>query len=77
MNCELHHGGNSLNNAANLHVRPFRTASFTSSYLCTGAIMCGLFQDIEVGRAGMAHELTEPGYQINWDLVEHGHPATI
>ena len=56
MNYEVHHGGNSLNNVANLHViAAIRNTTFFEVLLPDGAQKYGLEQDIEVGRDGMVH----------------------
>ena len=53
MNFEIHHGGNSLNNVANLHViMAIRNCEFFEVLLPAGAQKYGLAQDIELGRAG-------------------------
>ena len=52
MNFEIHHGGNSLNNVANLHViMAIRNCEFFEVLLPAGAQKYGLVEDIEVGRA--------------------------
>ena len=49
MNFEIHHGGNSLNNVANLHViMAIRNCEFFEVLLPAGAQKYGLVQDIEV-----------------------------
>ena len=53
MNFEIHHGGNSLNNVANLHViMAIKNCEFFEVLLPAGAQKYGLAQDIELGRAG-------------------------
>ncbi len=79
MRCEIHHGGNSLNNVANLHVTmAVPNCEFYEFFPCTGANVFGLVQDIEINDQGMVHAPTEPGlgYEIDWDLVRHAHIAT-
>ena len=80
MRCELHHGGNSLNNVANLHVTmAVPNCEYYELFPCTGANMYGLVRDIEVDAAGMVHAPAEPGlgYPIDWDLVNRERTATV
>ena len=80
MMCEIHHGGNSLNNVANLHVTmAVPNCEFYEFFPCTGANVYGLVTDIEFGENGMVHAPTEPGlgYEIDWDLVKREHTATV
>ena len=80
MMCEIHHGGNSLNNVANLHVTmAVPNCEFYEFFPCTGANVYGLVTDIEFDEHGMVHAPTEPGlgYEIDWDLVKREHTATV
>ena len=80
MNCEIHHGGNSLNNVANLHVTmAVPNCEFYEVFPCTGANKYGLVEDIEVDERGLVHAPTEPGlgYDIDWDLLNSEHTATL
>ena len=80
MMCEIHHGGNSLNNVANLHVtRAVPNCEFYEFFPCTGANVYGLVTDIEFDENGMVHAPTEAGlgYEIDWDLVKREHTATV
>ncbi len=73
MNYEVHHGGNSLNNVANLHViMAIRNTEFFEVLLPGGAQKYGLVQDIAVDRDGHVHAPTAPGlgYDIDFDLIE-------
>jgi len=73
MKCEIHHGGNSLNNVANLHVTmAVPNCEFFEYFPCTGSLMYGLVEDIKFDNQGMVHAPTEPGlgYQIDWDLIK-------
>ncbi len=73
MKCEIHHGGNSLNNVANLHVMmAVHNCEFYEVFPATGANKYGLVNDIEVDNKGLVYAPTEPGlgYEIDWDLVE-------
>jgi L-alanine-DL-glutamate epimerase-like enolase superfamily enzyme len=76
MHCEIHHGGNSLNNVANLHVT--MAVPFFEFFPCTGANMYGLVEDINMD-GGIVHAPTNPGlgYEIDWALVKREHTATV
>jgi L-alanine-DL-glutamate epimerase-like enolase superfamily enzyme len=73
MNYEVHHGGNSLNNMAQLH---FACAIPNTTYfevlLPHEAHKYGVVNDIQVGRDGLAHCPQVPGIgaQIDFDLVK-------
>jgi len=73
MNYEVHHGGNSLNNVANLHViMAIRNTEMFEVLLPDGAQKYGLVEDIRVDRDGMVHAPTAPGlgYEIDFALIE-------
>jgi L-alanine-DL-glutamate epimerase-like enolase superfamily enzyme len=73
MTYEVHHGGNSLNNVANLHViASIRNTTFFEVLLPDGAQKYGLEQDIVVGRDGMVHVSNGPGLgaAIDFKLIE-------
>ncbi len=73
MNYEIHHGGNSLNNVANLHViMAIRNTEFFEVLLPHGAHKYGLAQDITVDRDGLVYAPTAPGlgYEIDFALIE-------
>src|SRR5512145_1986029 len=73
MNYEIHHGGNSLNNVANLHViMAIRNTEFFEVLLPDGAQKYGLVEDIAVGRDGLVHAPGAPGlgYEIDFALIE-------
>ena len=79
MKCEVHHGGNSLNNVANLHITmAVPNCEFFEFFPCTGANMYGLVEDIDMS-GGVVHAPNEPGlgYQIDWDLVKREYTATL
>ena len=79
MKCEIHHGGNSLNNVANLHVTmAVPNCEFFEFFPCTGANEYGLVEDIQYVD-GMVHAPTKPGlgYEIDWELVKREHMATV
>ena len=73
MNYEVHHGGNSLNNVANLHViMAIRNTEMFEVLLPDGAQKYGLVRDITVDRDGMVHAPTAPGlgYDIDFELIK-------
>jgi L-alanine-DL-glutamate epimerase-like enolase superfamily enzyme len=73
MNFEIHHGGNSLNNVANLHViMAIRNCEFFEVLLPAGAQKYGLAQDIEVDAHGLVHAPTGPGLgaAIDFELIQ-------
>ena len=80
MNYEVHHGGNSLNNVANLHViMAIRNCEFFEVLLPAGAQKYGLVEDIEVDGQGLVHAPTGPGLgaQIDFDLIERRRLAVL
>src|SRR5213594_144367 len=73
VNYEVHHGGNSLNNVANLHViMAIRNCEFFEVLLPPGAQKYGLVHDIEVGSDGLVHapEGAGLGAEIDFALIE-------
>ena len=55
MNYEVHHGGNSLNNLAQLHfASAIRNTTYFEVLLPHGAHKYALLKDIEIGRDGLA-----------------------
>jgi L-alanine-DL-glutamate epimerase-like enolase superfamily enzyme len=73
MNFEVHHGGNSLNNVANLHViMAIRNTEFFEVLLPDAMQKYGLAEEITVERDGLVHAPTEPGLgaQIDFELIE-------
>jgi L-alanine-DL-glutamate epimerase-like enolase superfamily enzyme len=73
MKAEIHHGGNSLNNVANLHVTmAVNNCDYYEVFPCNGANKYGLVEDIEVDDKGLVYAPTEPGlgYEIDWELVK-------
>ena len=80
MKCEIHHGGNSLNNVANLHVTmAVPNCEFYEVFPCTGANKYGLIHDIEVDSQGYVYAPTKPGlgYDVDWELIKREHTATV
>jgi L-alanine-DL-glutamate epimerase-like enolase superfamily enzyme len=73
MNYEVHHGGNSLNNVAQLHFAcALRNTTFFEVLLPHGAHKYGLVNDIVIGKDGLAHCPQVPGIgaEIDFDLVK-------
>jgi L-alanine-DL-glutamate epimerase-like enolase superfamily enzyme len=73
MTYEVHHGGNSLNNVANLHViASLKNTTFFEVLLPDAAQKYGLERDIVVGRDGMVHVPNGPGLgaDIDFKLIE-------
>ena len=72
MNYEVHHGGNSLNNWANLHViLSIRNTQFFEVLLPAGAQKYGIIDDIEPDADGIVHAPSAPGLgaTIDFDLI--------
>jgi L-alanine-DL-glutamate epimerase-like enolase superfamily enzyme len=72
MNYEIHHGGNSLNNVANLHVMmAIPNCEFFEVLLPDDAQKFGLVEDIEVDDDGYVHAIDGPGLgaKIDFDLI--------
>ncbi len=73
MKCEIYHGGNSLLNAADLHLTmAISNCDYYEVFPCSGANKYGLIEDIEVDDRGMVHlpEVPGLGFEIDWDLVK-------
>ena len=80
LNCEIHHGGNSLMNVANLHVTmAVSNCDYYEVFPASGANKYGLVEDIEVDERGMVRISDRPGlgYEIDWDLVKRNQTAVI
>lgn len=80
MNYEVHHGGNSLNNVANLHViMAIRNTEFFEVLLPDAMQKYGLAEDIVVDRDGYVHAPTAPGLgaSIDFDLIERRKIAVL
>jgi len=80
MNFEVHHGGNSLNNVANLHViLAIKNCEFFEVLLPSGAQKYGLVEDIEVDRTGHVHAINGPGLgaAIDFALIERKKTAVL
>jgi L-alanine-DL-glutamate epimerase-like enolase superfamily enzyme len=80
LNFELHHGGNSLNNVANLHViMALQNTEFFEILLPSASQKYGLAQDIEVDAQGWVHAPTGAGLgaQIDFALIERKKVAVL
>jgi len=80
MNYEVHHGGNSLNNVANLHlIMAIRNCEYFEVLLPDAAQKHGLVNDIEVDENGMVHAPEGPGLgvDIDFDLIERNKVAEL
>jgi L-alanine-DL-glutamate epimerase-like enolase superfamily enzyme len=80
LNYEVHHGGNSLNNVANLHViMAIRNCEYFEVLLPEGAQKYGLAEEIEVDGDGLVHAPTEPGlgHAIDFNLIARKQTAVL
>jgi L-alanine-DL-glutamate epimerase-like enolase superfamily enzyme len=80
MNYEIHHGGNSLNNVANLHVAlAIRNTTYFEVLLPDGAHKYGMVKELEIDANGLMHEPTAPGLggEIDFALIERKTEAVL
>ena len=80
MRYEVHHGGNSLNNLANLHViMAIANTEFFEVILPDAAQKYGLVRDIEVDANGLVHAPTGPGLggEIDFELIKRKQVAVL
>ncbi len=80
VNYEIHHGGNSLNNLANLHaIMAIRNTEYFEVLLPEGAQKYGLVEDIDHDGNGIVHAFNEPGLgaKIDFDLIERNKTAVL
>ena len=80
MNYEIHHGGNSLMNVANLHcAMAIKNTEMFEVLLPTEAQKYGLVEDIEHDENGLVHAINEPGLgaQIDFDLIDYNKVAIM
>ena len=80
MNYEIHHGGNSLNNVANLHVAmAIRNTEFFEVLLPDAAQKYGLARDIVIGPDGYVAAPAGPGLgaEIDFDLISRKKLAVL
>lgn len=70
MNYEIHHGSNSLNNAANLHVSmAIKNCDYYEYLLPEAIINYGLVTEIAVDAEGMVHAPMKPGLGVDIDFA--------
>ncbi len=80
MNYEVHHGGNSLNNVANLHlIMAIANCEYFEVLLPDAVQKHGLVTDIEVDADGLVHVPQSPGLgaEIDRDLIERNKVAEL
>jgi len=80
MNYEVHHGGNSLNNVANLHaIMAMKNCEFFEVLLPDGAQKYGLETEINIDSDGNVHAFNDPGLgaKIDFDLIERNKIAVV
>src|SRR5262249_1070215 len=80
MNYEIHHGGNSLNNMAHLHLAcAIRNTTYFEVLLPHEAHKYGVVNDIQIGRDGLAHCPQVPGIgaNIDFDLIRRKQIAQL
>ena len=73
MNYEVHHGGNSLNNYANLHViLAIKNTTYFEVLLPSEAQKYGIIDDLQPDADGMIHAPSEPGLgaKIDFELIK-------
>jgi len=73
MNLEVHHGGNSLNNVANLHViLAIPNTEYFEVLLPDATQKYGLVEDLSVAKDGTVKPPEGPGLgaEIDFDLIE-------
>ena len=79
MNYEIHHGGNSLNNVANLHLAmAIPNTSFFEVLLPAGAQIYGLDPDIKI-QDGIVKAIEQPGLgaDIDFELIKRKTVAVL
>jgi L-alanine-DL-glutamate epimerase-like enolase superfamily enzyme len=80
MSFEVHHGGNSLNNVANIHViMAIKNCEFFEVLLPAAAQKYGLAEDIEPDAEGLVHAFEKPGLgaTIDFDLITRRKTAIL
>jgi L-alanine-DL-glutamate epimerase-like enolase superfamily enzyme len=80
MNYEVHHGGNSLNNLAQLHFAcAIPNTTHFEVLLPHGAHKYGLLNDIAIGKDGLAHCPQVPGIggEIDFGLIKRKQTALL
>ena len=77
---EIHHGGNSLNNVANLHVAlAVPNAEYFEVLLPHAAQKYGLVRDLEIDKTGHIAPFAAPGLgaEIDFDLISRMKAETL
>ena len=80
MKCEIHHGGNSLNNVANLHVTmAVPNCEYFEVFPCTRRQQVRPGRGHRGRRQGWSYAPTEPGlgYEIDWERLRREHTGTL
>ena len=80
MNLEVHHGGNSLNNVANLHViLAIPNTEYFEILLPDSTQKYGLVEDLHADRSGMIRPPEGPGLgaKIDFDLIQRKKTALL
>jgi L-alanine-DL-glutamate epimerase-like enolase superfamily enzyme len=80
MNYEVHHGSNSLNNIANLHmIMAMKNTQFLEVLLPADAQKHAVLNEIEIDKEGYAHANNAPGLgvEIDFDLIERNKLAEL
>lgn len=69
MNFEMHHGGNSLNNIANLHlICALPNSEYFEILLPDDVQKCGVVDDLSVDAQGLVHVPKKPGLGVELDM---------
>ena len=80
MNYEIHHGTNSLNNVANLHVAmAIANCDYLEVVTPAANNKYALVDDLEIDRDGLIHAPTGPGLgvEIDFALIERKKLGTL
>jgi L-alanine-DL-glutamate epimerase-like enolase superfamily enzyme len=80
LNLELHHGGNSLANAANLHIiLSSPNCEFFEHIVPEEWHQFGLMEDLSVDGEGYVHAPDKPGlgFEIDWKLIRSLKPRIL
>ncbi len=80
MNYEVHHGSNSVNNIANLHmIMAMKNCQFLEVLLPDDLQKHGVLNEIELDEDGCAHAYNAPGLgiQLDYDLIERNKVADL
>lgn len=80
MNCEVHTGGNSINNVANVHViMAMPNTEFFELILPPERHQWGLVEDLVPDAQGYLHALAKPGLgvELDWPLIKKHTKAVV